>query len=116
MTPSETKAKMLQDPEHWFIPFMEFVDEFRRDTNHDVLLPPLTPDNERFDALIASTIEYLCNEGKTEPPQWVYTIPGCRNPWFVSGMENLKAITIVESPVWFRTRKIFVLENFLSRV
>jgi hypothetical protein len=116
MTPSETKSRMLQNPEFWFIPFMDFVDEFRRDKNHDTLLQPLTPDNERFDALLASTIEYLCNEGKTEPPQWVYTIPGCRDPWFVSGMENLKAIAIAESPVWFRTRKIFVLENFLSRV
>jgi hypothetical protein len=116
MTPAETKAKMIQDPEHWFIPFMDFVDEFRHEKGRNDISEPIAQDNERFDALLASTIEYLCNEGKTEPPAWVYTIPGCRDPWFVSGMENLKAITIVESPVWFRTRKIFVLENFLSRV
>jgi hypothetical protein len=116
MTLAEVKAKMLQDPLHWFVPFMDFVDEFRREKGRNDISEPIVQDNERFDALLASTIEYLCNEGKTEPPQWVYTIPGCRDPWFVSGMENLKAIAIVESPIWFRTRKIFVLENFLSRV
>jgi hypothetical protein len=31
-------------------------------------------------------------------------------------MENLKAIALVESPLRFRIRKIFVLENFLNRV
>jgi hypothetical protein len=43
-------------------------------------------------------------------------IPAYKDPWFVSGMENLKAITLVESPLHFRRRKIFVLGNFLSRV
>jgi hypothetical protein len=32
------------------------------------------------------------------------------------GIENLKAITLVESPLRFRIRKIFVLDNFLRRV
>jgi hypothetical protein len=43
-------------------------------------------------------------------------VPACRKPWFVAGMENLKAIAVAESPLRFRIRKIFVLENFLSRV
>jgi hypothetical protein len=116
MTPSETKAKMIQEPEYWLVPFMDFVDEFRRGNSQNNLLQPIAPDNERFDALLASTIEYLCHETGHKTPDWVYSIPGCRDPWFVSGIENLKAIAIAESPVWFRTRKIFVLENFLSRV
>jgi hypothetical protein len=43
-------------------------------------------------------------------------VPAPHDPWFVSGMESLKAIALVESPLPFRLRKIFVLENFLSRV
>jgi hypothetical protein len=43
-------------------------------------------------------------------------VPGLEEPWFVTGIENLKAMAIVESPVFFRRRLIFVLENFLSRV
>jgi hypothetical protein len=31
-------------------------------------------------------------------------------------MESLKAIALVESPLPFRIRKVFVLANFLSRV
>jgi hypothetical protein len=116
MTPSETKSAMLKSPEFWFIPFMDFVDDFRRNKTIDPLALPLTSDNERINALLASTIEFLCNETGNDPPRWVNDIPGCRDPWFVSGMENLKAIAIVESPVWYRTRKIFVLANFLTRV
>jgi hypothetical protein len=37
-------------------------------------------------------------------------------PWFVSGFEGLKAISIAESPVQFRRRLIFVLKNVLERV
>ncbi|HEY84127.1 MAG TPA: hypothetical protein G4N96_03305, partial [Chloroflexi bacterium] len=61
------------------------------------------------------TAEYLCAELGLEPPEWLSTVPASPEPWFVSGLENLKAITLVETPVWFRARKIFVLENFLSR-
>ena len=39
-----------------------------------------------------------------------------RQGFIVGEIERLKAISIVESPVRFRIRKIFVLENFLSRV
>jgi len=51
-----------------------------------------------------------------ECPGWILEVPACKDPWFVSGMESLKAIALVESPLQFRIRKIFVLENFLSRV
>jgi hypothetical protein len=33
----------------------------------------------------------------------------------VSGVENLKAMALVESPAWFRRRNVFVLGNFLNR-
>ena len=45
---------------------------------------------------------------------WPMCLPA-KPPWFVSGMENLKAIALAESPLRFRIRKIFVLSNFLSR-
>lgn len=116
MNVSETRRLMLQSKEFWHIPFMDFVDEFRR--SKDVSrLKPLSRQNERYDALLASTIEHLCNElPPCSPPDWVYDIPECSEPWFIAGVESLKAISLVESPVWFRRRHIFVLENFLSRV
>ncbi|MFQ5630120.1 MAG: hypothetical protein ACE5I1_15235 [bacterium] len=95
---------------------MDFVDDFRYFKNPDALVQPFVPNQERFDALLASTAMYLCDELAIACPQWILRILACENPWFVSGMESLKAITLVESPVHFRLRKIFVLENFLSRV
>lgn len=81
-----------------------------------MLSQSIVPDNEKFDALLASTIEFLCNEVHVTLPAWVDNIPACRDPWFVAGVDNCKAIAIVESPIWFRRRKIFVFENFLDRV
>ena len=116
MNLSETRRLMLQNKAFWHIPFMDFVDEFRRSKDISQL-KPLSHQNERYDALLASTIEYICNEPpQCAPPGWVYYIPECSEPWFVAGIESLKAISLVESPVWFRRRQIFVLENFLSRV
>jgi hypothetical protein len=116
MKANELKKEIAKDPEHWLIPFMEFVDNFRRNRQISEIEEPIELNNEKMDALIASTIEYLCHELDIATPPWVWEVPSCREPWFVSGIKNLKAISIVESPVYFRRRKIFVLENFLSRV
>ena len=115
-TVKQVKRDMLAEGEWWLIPFMDFVDEFREDKDLSILQKPFEIGHERFDALLASTIEYLCDEMGLQPPRWVEDVPGCEGPWFVSELENLKAIAIVESPLRFRMRKIFVLENFLNRV
>ncbi|MCP4396863.1 MAG: hypothetical protein GY801_06135 [bacterium] len=116
MTIQETKTAMKTNPEHWLIPFMNFVDHFRRTRRLDDICEPFECDDERWDALLASTIEYLCHEQGLDVPEWVWNVASCRFPWFVAGVESLKALTLVESPVYFRQRKIFVLENFLVRV
>ncbi len=110
------KNKMQQDPDNWEIPFMDFVDEFRRHGDFAGIETAFKRDNERFDALLASTLEYLCHEQDIDIPDWVFDIPACRKPWFVAGIESIKAIALVESPLEFRIRKIFVLENFLDRI
>lgn len=95
---------------------MEFVDDFRRTRDQSLIEKPFSLSDENIDSLLASTIEYLCHETGVETPEWVWEVPPCKEPWFVSGYDNLKAISIVESPAFFRRRKIFVLGNFLSRV
>ena len=112
----ETKRAVLESGENWLIPFMEFVDDFRRTKDPGLIEKPFELSDERVDSLLASTIEYLCDELGMQTPDWVWEVPSCKEPWFVSGVENLKAIAIAESPAYFRRRKIFVLENFLSRV
>ena len=111
----QTKELILADEKHWQIPLMDFVDDFRRAKDVALVAEPFAIGHERWDALLASTVQQLCLELKLEPPVWVHDIPACRDPWFVSGIDSLRAITLVESPVAFRLRKIFVLGNFLSR-
>ena len=107
---------MLSDPDNWILLLMNFVDDFRYFKDERAIIEPFSLDNERLDAVLASAAEYLCDEMGLTPPQWLESVPCCHKPYFVSGVESLKSFTIVESPFRFRMRKIFVLENLLSRV
>ena len=115
-TLKEVKQQIQSDPQNWAIYLMDFVDDFRYYKDPAAIAETFELSDERFDALLASTVEYLCEELNIKAPEWVLKVPACKEPWFVSGMENLKAIALVESPLHFRIRKIFVLENFLERV
>lgn len=115
ITLSEVKNKIQDDPENWRIYLMDFVDDFRSYRDTKAIAEPFRLTDDRIDALLASVAESLCAELGLEPPTWILDIPAVKNPWFVSGLENLKAIALAESPIHFRIRKIFVLENFLSR-
>lgn len=116
ITLKETKKRIEQDPQYWQIPFANFLDDFRRHKSLRAIAEPLELSDRKLDALLASTAEALCDELGLEPPSWLSDIPECEQPYFVGEIERLKAISIVESPLRFRMRKIFVLENFLSRV
>lgn len=112
----EVKKQIEFDSKNWLIYLMDFVDDFRYYSTLSAISEEFELSNEKIDALLASTAEYLCDELQLNCPNWLAKVPACKDPWFVSGMESLKAITIVQSPLRFRIRKIFVLENFLDRV
>jgi len=100
----------------WRIHLFDFVDAFRADPVPALVRTPPIPELEpRLAALLASTVEALCAEKGTAPAPWSAGVAPLPHPWFVSGVENLKASALVESPVRFRRRNIFVLANFLSR-
>jgi hypothetical protein len=112
----EVREQINADPQHWCIYLMDFVDDFRYYKDRRALAESFVLAGDKMDALLASTAEALCDEMGFAAPEWLAQVPACDEPYFVSGFENLKAISIVESPLRFRLRKIFVLENFLSRV
>lgn len=116
ITLREVREQINADPKHWRIYLMDFVDDFRYHKDRRAVTEPFILAGDKMDALLASTAEALCDELGFEPPAWLAEVPACVEPYFVSGFENLKAISIVESPLRFRIRKIFVLENLLSRV
>ena len=100
----------------WTVHLFDFVDAFRRAPNPELVQePPPHLGSERLDALVAGTVEALCAEAGLPDPNWCQTIPALQQPWFVADIDNLKASALVESPVPFRRRNVFVLENFLAR-
>ncbi len=107
---------MNTDKNWWKVHFYDFVDDFRYHKNLEAVSKPFVFDNNKFDALLASTVEALCAEMKLKTPEWTKNVPACEKPFFVAGFENLKATAIVESPLPFRIRKIFVTNSFLQRV
>ncbi|HIJ82634.1 MAG: hypothetical protein HW380_3302 [Magnetococcales bacterium] len=109
LTAKDTVLQMADNP-HWYVPFMDFVDAFRRNAVSMVDPVPQT----KFGLLLSAAIEHLCYEKRMQPPEWINDVPP-GDPWFVSGIESLMAISLVESPPAFRLRNIFVLANFLDR-
>jgi hypothetical protein len=116
ITAVETKKRFVDDPRWWKIALMDFVDSFRYHKNPAAIAEPFTLDDEQRDAVLAGVIETLCDELHIAIPQWLYDVPACRQPLFLSQMEGLKSFAIVESPPRLRLRKVFVCDNFLFRV
>ena len=116
ITAANTQARMDRDPRWWKVALMDFVDDFRFHRDPAAIEEPFVPGDEQRDAALAAVIESLCDELSLPIPPWLDDVPSAIEPFFVAGLENLKATAIVESPVRFRLRNVFVTEDFLSRV
>ncbi|MCB0342573.1 MAG: hypothetical protein H6626_14415 [Pseudobdellovibrionaceae bacterium] len=95
---------------------MDMVDEFRKTC--DMRLFALNPDRScphSIHVLIAATVIALCEEVGLTAPKWANDTKALEQPWFVSGVESLKASALLESPYAFRSKNIFVHKNFLAR-
>lgn len=106
----------LEGEASWPVHHFNFVDAFRRQARPELVAGPPDPETPaRLEALLASTVETLCEEAGIPVPGWVWGVGRLGRPWFVSGVESLKALALVHSPPQFRKRNLFVLDNFLSR-
>jgi hypothetical protein len=114
--PNQLLQEMIGAGEFWRIPFFDFVDASRRKKAFSAA--PLTEggSSERYSALIAATIAYLCDEMELAPPMWVWDVPALDEPWLVSDIEGLQEIIKARCPSRFKQWQVFVLDNFLSRV
>ena len=101
----------------WMLWLFNFVDALRREKDPQLISEAPKMDLEpRLLALLTATTESLCDELGLTHPWWAMAMPVLKEPWFVSGIENLKASALLEAPIHFRKRNIFVLGNFLKRV
>jgi hypothetical protein len=97
----------------------EFLDTFYS-SNSDMMAraikdPPPRTDPLK-DAYLAGVAEHLGLRFGLPVPPWVDEPHRfLATPFFAGGLETLKAILLVESPLAFRRRQIFVSANALSR-
>jgi len=97
----------------------EFLDEFYlADSAGKVAAIAEGPNNIALvhDAYLGAVAEHLARRYDLAIPDWVdqphrFLV----EPFFAGGLEDLKAILLVESPLAFRRRQIFVSANALSR-
>ena len=100
----------------WMVHLFNFVDAFRRQPRRELVVEaPDTDTPHRIEALLASTVETLCNEINFTVPGWCRGVDRLPGPWFVSDTASLTALALVHSGPHYRKRNIFVLDNFLVR-
>lgn len=116
ITAAQTKQRMIAEPRWWKIALMDMVDDLRYHKDPLAIIEPFEINDEEKDAVLAGTIETLCDELKFEIPDWLNKVPVSKKPIFLSNVEDLKPFAIVESTSRFRLRKVFVCDNFLHRV
>ncbi len=92
---------MSADKRWWKVYFYDFVDDFRFHRNLEAVREPFVFDDNKFDALLASTVEVLCKELNLETPDWTRNVPACVEPFFVAGFVKIKTARLVESPPVF---------------
>ena len=100
-------------------PLREFLDEFyladpaarqRAIEAEPAALAPVK------DAYLAAVAEHLALRFGLDVPEWSEAPSRFLDkPFFAGGMEGMKALLIVESPLAFRRRLIFVSADALSR-
>ena len=77
-----TKEKIEAAPKHRRFWLMDFVDDFRYYKNAEIIAESLELSDDKIDALLASTVENLCDELNIEMPEWLSKVPSCDEPFF----------------------------------
>jgi hypothetical protein len=103
--------------------FANFLDEFYASPNAAALaeVPPLLAPafgepGKIKDAYLAATAEELARKFKLPFHSWFAAEERkLHRPWFASPLASLRAVLLLESPVGFRSRNLFVSENALHR-
>ncbi len=69
-------------------------------------------------AYIAGSVENLCRKYEVEFPKWVYKDKYfLKEPYFsLNAKGMLRVVLVIESPIEYRMRNVFVNDNTLTRV
>ena len=76
---------------------------------------PDTTGDVRYDALVAALVEHVCVRWALPVPAWVEDPDRFLGTWwFVSGLRSLHALALVQSPISFARRGVFILDGALE--
>lgn len=115
----------IRGGENPWVALGDFLDDWRRTDHEDrfaLVAQPLqevsTPEEQRWAALFAATVEQLSSQEGFSPPYWTtlprYCLP---EPWYPVGKtENLRRLLAETTPEVFKKRNVFAGERILSRV
>jgi hypothetical protein len=104
---------------------MQLLDDYRRAQRRDGTPaaarlfdePPPGTGDVRVDAALAGLAEHLARHDGWPPPLWAFDESRYAKPWwFVSGVKSWHATALVESPLAFRKRGVFLTHSALDRV
>jgi hypothetical protein len=76
---------------------------------------PEATGSTKLDAMIAATVEYSCATHRVPAPSWVNDPQYFLDQfWFVSGVSSLEADALVNSPISYARRAIFLNRESLT--
>ncbi|MFH1340446.1 MAG: hypothetical protein ABIL01_04400 [Pseudomonadota bacterium] len=112
-------VRRVKAGEHAFDPSIrEFLDAFyvNGDSRQQAIDDRPDSIDAVHDAYVAAVAEHLARVYGLRIPEWSEAHGnGLREPFFAGGLQSLKGVLAVESPIAFRRRLLFVSKDALSR-
>ncbi len=115
---------LIQNPPDFDMAFRlvtELITQWKR-TKEDKRLDlvkqrPVTTGDKRYDAFLGGVVEQLCLDDNLESPSWVSNSEYFLDKFFwLTSIENLKAITMADTPAALSYRGVFVDASSLESV
>jgi|GraSoiStandDraft_16_1057320.scaffolds.fasta_scaffold1875085_1 hypothetical protein len=120
-TAAETLSLIVRDRDPW-LAIGQFLDDWRRTPPADRYSlcreppPDVSSQHQRWAALLAGAVEWLCAQDELPIPAWTGR-PEYRltEPWFLYPGWRLRAWQLVDTPAAFKSRNIFGGDRILAR-